>query len=219
MLDKKSGKMVKMHTLCPVSDGEDKARELKRILLGTNNEPACKGDFCSWMDKWRRLSLKRLSKEAPKDHPSTKNISNLKSILHVIEGGFCNFDLTQVKPTDVAEFLDFWEGQRIAQIYKSHMTNFFDWYISRTGLITVNPVASFELEPVEDREVYMSDDQFHSIRDTLLIGVNEKPTRTGEMVQCYMDLCYLFYQRTTEIRLLRWNQASQDGILFKPTKT
>jgi len=39
------------------------------------------------------------------------------------------------------------------------------------------------------------------------------------MVQCYMDLLYLLYQRGTEVRLLRWDQVTDEGIKFKPTKT
>lgn len=39
------------------------------------------------------------------------------------------------------------------------------------------------------------------------------------MVGCYMNLLYLFYQRGTEIRLLRWDQVDSKDILFTPTKT
>lgn len=41
------------------------------------------------------------------------------------------------------------------------------------------------------------------------------------MVQCYIDLCYMLYQRTTEIRLLKWSQIdSSAGVIhFTPTKT
>lgn len=69
------------------------------------------------------------------------------------------------------------------------------------------------------RDVYISDEQYNSIRNALLYGNDGKATRTGEMVQCYMDLLYLLYQRGTDVRLLRWDQVTDDGILFKPTKT
>jgi integrase len=43
--------------------------------------------------------------------------------------------------------------------------------------------------------------------------------RSGIMAQCYMDLCFLLYQRTTDIRLLRWSMIGEEGIPFTPTKT
>ena len=223
VLDPKTGRMVTLITLCPVSDGEERARELKRILVGSTNKPAGSGDFSAWLDKWRTLLLKKQSSKAPKDPARLplhqKNISNLKSILNVIEKGFSSFDVAQVKGTDVAEYLDFWEGKRVAQVYKSYLSKFFAWCISRKGLIEINPVDQIELEAVPDRDVYITNEQYYAIYDKLLIGFDDKPTRTGEMVQCYMDLCYLLYQRTTEIRLLRWDKVKPEGIAFKPTKT
>ncbi|WP_081463671.1 tyrosine-type recombinase/integrase [Candidatus Glomeribacter gigasporarum] len=69
------------------------------------------------------------------------------------------------------------------------------------------------------RDRYITDAEYHRIRDALLIGADGRPTSSGAMVQCYIDLCYLLYQRTTEVRLLRWDQIEADGIYFKPTKT
>lgn len=40
------------------------------------------------------------------------------------------------------------------------------------------------------RSVYITDDQYLGIRDALLLGMDGKPTPTGAMVQCYMDLLF-----------------------------
>lgn len=64
----------------------------------------------------------------------------------------------------------------------------------------------------------MTDEQYLAIHRNLAIGKDKRPTRSGPMVQCYMDLLYLLYQRGTEVRLLRWDQVTDEGIKFKPTK-
>jgi integrase len=44
---------------------------------------------------------------------------------------------------------------------------------------------------------------------------------TGPMMQCFIELCYLTCQRSTEIRLLTWEQIDRaTGVIhFVPTKT
>jgi len=223
MINPQTGKLTTLHTLCPVSDGEFKARELLQVLLGSAHQPKGDGDFCAWIDKWRMLMLKKHDKKRPRDPARIptfeKGRKNLTSAINVIEEGFKKFDVSQVKSYDVAQFLDFWQGQRAAQVYKSYLSKFFSWCISRHALMDINPAEHIELDSVDKREVYMTDDQFLDIYDALLIGFDGKPTRTGEMVQCYMDLLYLLYQRGTEIRLMRWDKIKPQGILFKPTKT
>lgn len=91
--------------------------------------------------------------------------------------------------------------------------------IHRQGLIDVNPAKQISVAAPQKRDVYMTDEQYMKIWDALLTGKDGKPTRTGAMVQCYMDLLYLLYQRGTDVRLLRWDQITPEGILFKPTKT
>src|SRR5260363_329830 len=44
------------------------------------------------------------------------------------------------------------------------------------------------------RDRYNTVAEYHRIRDALLIGADGRPTSSGAMVQCYIDLCYLLYQ-------------------------
>ncbi|MER2518588.1 MAG: tyrosine-type recombinase/integrase [Candidatus Accumulibacter phosphatis] len=140
------------------------------------------------------------------------------SSLGVVERAFADFDLAQVTPADVATFLDQWDGRRSAQAYRGHLSKFFAWSC-RKGLLNANPAREVTVTTPKKRDVYMTDEQYKAIRDALLIGDDGRPTRTGVMVQCYMDLLYLLYQRGTEIRLLKWADVRDDGILFKPAKT
>jgi integrase len=65
----------------------------------------------------------------------------------------------------------------------------------------------------------MTDEQYNAIRDALLVDDDGKEVRNGKMIQCYMDLLYLLFQRGTDIRLMRVDEITPDGIAIEPTKT
>ncbi len=218
-----TGMVRKWHILCAEAEGEFKAREALNALLGYVNTPKGCGDFCIWFDKWRTIILKQRDNIAPQDPARLaiwrKGTKALISVLAVVEDAFSDFDVSQVRPFDIGQFLEQWEGRRSAQTYRAHLSKFFEWCCHKRGLIDVNPARQISVPSPPKRKVYITDDQYRAIRDALLIGNDGKPTRTGAMVRCYMDLLYLFYQRGTDVRLLRWDQIKPEGILFTPTKT
>ncbi|WP_051083241.1 hypothetical protein [Chitiniphilus shinanonensis] len=221
-INPRDGKARKWHSLCAIADGEAQAREEAKRIQEHNTANGDAGNFAA---TWRRYVAELITKKdksAPKDPARRKihdgNIQNLRYICQQIEDGFRAFDITQVLPVDIAEFVDQWSGQRMAQVYLSRLSDFFRWRCRR-GLRSDNPTREVTVEKPPGRERYITDAEFHAIRDALLVGDDGRPTRSGAMVQCYVDLCYMIYQRTTEIRLLRWDQIKDDGIHFKPTKT
>lgn len=217
-----TGKTSKWHPLCPVSAGEAFARETLNALLGRQEPVDGKGDFPIWFGKWRTQMLQQRDLKAPKDPARLKTwqegTKSLMSSLKIVETGLADFDVAQVTPVDVATFLDQWEGRRSAQAYRGHLSKFFAW-CCRKGLRETNPAREVEVTAPKKRDVYITDEQFKSIKEALLAGRGGMYRRTGEMVVCYMDLLYLLYQRGTDIRLLRWDQVEEERILFKPTKT
>lgn len=214
---------MKWHILCTEKEGELQARIELRALLGLIDTPKGKGDFCAWFDKWRTQIMEQRDKISPKDPARLaiwkKGTKALQNQLNIIENAFADFDVVQIKPYDIGQFLEQWEGRRAAQSYRGHLSKFFEWCCHKRGLIDVNPARQISLEAPPKRDVYITDDQYRAIHAALLYGNDGKPTRTGGMVQCYMDLLYLLYQRGTDVRLLRWDQVTGDSILFKPTKT
>ncbi|MDZ4056035.1 MAG: tyrosine-type recombinase/integrase [Polynucleobacter sp.] len=222
MFNPQTGRTTRWVILCPESEGELAARIKLSELLGHAKQSDGRGDFPIWFDKWRMAIMAKRTKDAPKDPARAKiwddGTKGLASVLKKIEDAFADFDINEVQPSDVAEFLDQWEGRRSAQSYKGHITKFYAW-ANRRGFANKNPAREVSVEKPPNRDVYMTHDQYHAIRDALLIGKDKRPTRTGAMVQCYMDLLYLLYQRGTEVRLLRWDQVTPEGITFKPTKT
>lgn len=218
------GRPRKWHSLCKISDGEDKARELARKIIDHNRPDGCAGDFAERYRVYQIELLAKKNKDAPKDAARLQmfqeQIKILVGIGEVITDAFGAFNVGQVLPVDVAAFVDQWQGRRMAQVYHSRLSDFFRW-CCRRGYRTDNPVREVTVEKPKKRSRYISDAEFHSIRDALLVGEDGKPTLSGKMVQCYVDLCYLLYQRTTEIRLLRWTDIDEaTGVIrFTPTKT
>lgn len=218
-----TGKTTKWVKLCPASEGELAARNKLAILLQQVQLPTdSRGDFPIWFNKWKLQVLEKRTKDAPHD-PARQKIwqdatKGLAAVLVKIEDAFSEFHLVQVQPSDVALFVDQWEGRRSAQAYKGHLVKFFAW-CNRRGLLNTNPAREVTVDKPPKRDVYMTDEQYLKIRENLLIGKDGRPTRSGPMVQCYMDLLFLLYQRGTEVRLLRWDQVTEEGIAFKPTKT
>lgn len=223
ILNSKTGKLQKGHYLCSVADGEFKAREALHSLLNLTTPPKGNGDFSAWIEQWKSELLEDRKLKKPNDPARIKTwqkgSNNITSALNVIADKFADFDVVQVEGFDVAQFLDRWKGRRSAQTYRSYLIEFFKWCISRHGLIKVNPASEISVKPPKKRDVYMTDDQFNKIREALPIGADGLPIRNGEMIQCYMDLLYLLFQRGTDVRLMRWDEIKSEGILIEPTKT
>jgi integrase len=126
----------------------------------------------------------------------------------VIAKAFADFNVDQVTTPVCHQFLaDNFAGKPTArQHYKARLSTFFRWCVDK-GYCTTNP-ANFWLKRPPKRSARMDAEKFHAIRDAL-----------SPMGKCFLDLCYLTAQRTTEIRLLRWSQIKDGKIKFLPTKT
>lgn len=222
IVNPKTGKATKWHSLCLVAEGEHRARELARDILEHNRQGDQAGNMPRLVREFVAREVAARDATAPKDAPRRRMhdraTAELRRQGEAIAEAFTEFDVADVVPSDVAQFLDQWEGRRMAQVYRSRLLNFFKW-TARRGLRADNPVREIGVEKPAKRQTYITDDQFWLIRDALAIGKDRRPTESGPVVQAYVDLCYLLYQRTTEIRLLRWDAITADGIRFKPTKT
>lgn len=133
---------------------------------------------------------------------------------------FDEFDVDQVKKPHIIQFIktNFPDKSRMASEYRNRLVSFFAWSVEQ-GDIEHSPAAGIKLKHKPPRDRYINDDEYKRIREALLIGVNGRPTPSGPMVQAYFDLCFLTMQRTTDIRLLQWNQIAGGLIRFKPSKT
>lgn len=223
ILNPKSGKVSKWHILCAEAEGEFKAREVLNTLLDHANIPKGSGDFCHWFNEWRSEIINKRKSDTPKD-PVRKEIwqtgtKNLNNVFAVIENAFADFNMYQVAPTDVAKFVDQWQGRRAAQLYRGLLSKFFAW-ACRYGHATTNPARDVTVEAPKKRKVYITDKQYLDVKAQLLSAPDDQsPGHNESMVAGLMDLYYLMYQRGTDVRLLRTNELDADEIEFTPTKT
>jgi integrase len=216
----RTGKLARWHSLCPVTDGEDKAKRLAAAIEA--GQPQGAGDVPGHMETYKAAALAKRAKRRPQDPERARIFDagnrDLERQCQAIAEGLADFDVADVQPVDIAAFLDQWEGRRMAQVYRGRLVDFFAW-ACRKGYRADNPAREIAVEPPERRQRYITDEEFHAIRDALATGKDGRATQSGPMVQCFVDLVYLTLQRPTDIRLLRWAQISAEAIEITPTKT
>lgn len=121
---------------------------------------------------------------------------------------FADFDVDQVRPRDVLDFLAKWADKpTMRRAYKSRLSQFFAWCVL-TGYMQANPCREIRLPKLPRRRGRLDVGAFWKIHDAL-------PAKW----QCFLALMYLTGQRSTEVRLLRESAIGPERIRFEPTKT
>jgi integrase len=212
--------------LSKVTDGDVKMferlaaekRAFEPIVAGRGNIPAIVGTYMeqkamsyaeSFRDEWRRRG-------------------------EGVRSYFRDWNIERVDASAVEDFLlNNWpERLSMQKAMKAWLSTFFSWAV-RKKFVTVNPTREVKVKKPKKRNVYIPDEHFLRIREWLVkytyVLHEDTPDKrevtgsvpTGPMMQCFIDLCYLTCQRSTEIRLLRWEQVDREAgvIHFVPTKT
>lgn len=185
------------HNLGRVSAGESAMyTALAKII-----EPgARKGSMVDALTRFRAIHLPTLTASTRKEY---------ERMYDVIAEAFAEFDVPQVQPRHVMQFLaNFQTTPTARKHYKARLSTFFRWAVTEQGMRDANPCAELRLKGPARKKSAWTDDLFWAVRDKL-----------DPMMQCYHDLSFLLYQRTTEIRLLMQSQRQGDVIRFTPTKT
>lgn len=140
-----------------------------------------------------------------------------------------NANVVDIDSSTISDVLKFWKGKvSMQQRVKSFISGFFNWCIENRYAKS-NPCRDVKVKGKKTRTIYIPDDHFVAIRTALSTFVYKKRdgstvvgrTATGPMMQCFVDLCYLTAQRSTEIRTLKWSQVDRvNGVIhFLPSKT
>lgn len=125
-----------------------------------------------------------------------------------IKEAFAEFDAGQVKPTDVAQFLDdYADTPGMANHARTVLNAVFKRAV-RLGLSDTNPVAFVEPLPTKKRDRYITDGELIALRD------NASPT-----MRAMIDIAYLTGQRVGDIRHIRYSDITDEGVYFKQQKT
>src|SRR5262249_49877038 len=140
-------------------------------------------------------------------------------MLNLIAQDFKDFAVDEVEAPDVLRFLEnhydadaekgTTERRRMKHHARARLSTFVAWCV-QSGRRKVNPCREVWLKKPKAHKSKWTGESFHAVREHLT-----------PMLQCYLDLSYLLYQRATDARLLKWSQVHerQNYIHFEPTKT
>lgn len=138
-----------------------------------------------------------------------------------IERGFDDFQVSEITPADVHDFVWQWADKpRTAKKYHHLLSMMFSFACAPLRFRSDNPcreVKAPDAGPKRDR--YIDDGEFYNIRQGARIGKDGRTVASGEMIVCAIDLAYLTFQRQGEIRRLKWSDMDDDWLYFKPAKT
>lgn len=135
-------------------------------------------------------------------------------LLDIFADEFQEYRVDQVQPPDITRSCQQLFGGKLsaADKYKSRVSTFFRWCIAVKGLRPPgsNPCTDVWLEKPRAKKTKWNDRLFWAVRDIL-----------APIHQCYHDLSFLLYQRTTDVRTLARLQVDEDAglIHFEPSKT
>lgn len=130
--------------------------------------------------------------------------------LDIFAEEFAEFRLDQVTAPHITRSIDnLYSGHPTsAKHYKSRISTFFRWCIAKKGLLKVNPCREVWVAKPIPKKTQWTDALFWAVHGKL-----------SPMHQCYHELSFLLYQRTTDIRRLKRAQDRGSVIYFEPSKT
>ncbi|SEB24735.1 tyrosine-type recombinase/integrase [Paraburkholderia sartisoli] len=214
-VEPRTGKWIR---LCALTDSETMLVERLAAERKRFERPEGTGDMRPLIDSYV-LKHKHLHKE--KAWPSYGKYAGT---------GFRNANVADIEPGDVNNWLKIKYAGKLSmqRVMRAFLSGFFQWCVDERKRKT-NPCKEVKLKKPKPSKVYITDDDFAAIRAAMLsytytTGAGKTITgrvNTGPMMQCFVDLCYLTAQRSTEIRLLKWSQIDRAAgvIHFVPTKT
>jgi integrase len=128
--------------------------------------------------------------------------------------------IDDVRPADIARFLDkhFATKANTSNKYKGLFSLIFAYAI-RKGLCDRNPAREVEGAKEKKRDRYITDTEFEAVRAAALSDDSRRPAVSGRALVCLIDLAYQTAQRFGDLLALNWQDVSEAGIFFHPSKT
>ncbi|WP_244105167.1 tyrosine-type recombinase/integrase [Burkholderia ambifaria] len=202
----------KWHKLCRVKDGIVRLYEsLAEFTRASDSKAALENTMPALIDDWVR---KKLPAYAPKTR------SNYVKMIGLIRKEFGpQWRVEDVRPADVARFLDkhFHDKPSSSNKHKALLSLIF-MHAVRRGLCDRNPAREIGAAREKKRDRYITDDELDAVRATIVAGAGYK-TSSARSILCLIDLAYQTAQRIGDLLALNWQNVSDEGISFHPSKT
>jgi len=215
--DPADGKLKFWIRLASVEEGE--AAMLSALSTLKSDKLATEGTMVHLCAEFKAKKLGKYGKDTQEQYTR---------FLDVIANDFEAFSVAQVTTKACADFLrnNFAEKANTARKYSALLGKLFRYAIGVLGLRQDNPMDQIDLEEfeVERRTVLATHDQVAAIRAAGFTGVDGKPTQSGPMFACIVDMTYLLWARAIDIRTLKESQIEDlpggGGLIsLKPSKT
>ncbi|RKP56403.1 site-specific integrase [Pararobbsia silviterrae] len=214
-IEPRAGKWIR---LCAIDEGETKLVDRLSEERKKQERPEGSGDMRPLIDIYVRTHAHQHREKAwPKYGEYAGN-------------GFRNVDVKNVRPAHVSHWLKVKYAEKLPmqRVMRAFLSGFFQWCVE-TNRISVNPCREVKLKKPKPNATYITDAHFAAIRSAMDSYTAERADGKlierrigkGALMQCFVDLCYLTVQRSTEIRMLKWSQVDrQAGVIhFLPSKT
>ncbi len=139
---------------------------------------------------------------------ASTRITYQSAIQSKIKPAFVEFHPSQVTAPVIAQFLDHHKAHpNMANIMRTILKMVFDRAVL-FGLAQANPVTSVPKFKERKRTRYMTDAEFHAIRD-----------QAEPILQSIMDICYYTGQRISDVLKIQMADITGDTLYIKQEKT
>lgn len=189
--------LYKDRKLCRVDEGEARMYEelaKRKVLSDVMLVPAAvakfKGEFLGTLAPTSQVDYSRM--------------------LDIFAKTFTEYRVDEVTAPDIKQAIKrlFGGKDRSIVAFKSRISRFYRWCVEDEGLVKINPCREVWVKKPVGKKSAWTDELFWKMHAQL-----------NPMLQCYHELSFLLYQRTTDVRLLQWNQVRGDAVYFQPSKT
>ena len=128
--------------------------------------------------------------------------------LKVLSARFGHLPPSDLKPKDIGAFLDRPTGKIQANRQVAVLSAVYAKLVGRWYVCERNPCRDVERNPSQRRTRYVSDKEYAAFYQSV-----------GRRLQVAMDLALLTGQRQGDLLSLQYANVSQDGVLFRQSKT
>lgn len=188
---------VKPKRLAAVGDEATLYKEYARYAFPSDAEDT--GKVADYLDRYEREIVPTLAERTQRDY---------HKYLATLREHFGHFHPNDIRPKDVGRFMDVPKGKihraRIVAVLSacySHMVG--SWYVADR-----NPCLQVKRPKNPPRDRYITDEEFNAIHAVM-------PIRQ----QIAMELAYLCGQRQGDVLKLKWEDCTEDGVIFRQSKT
>lgn len=203
----------KWHKLCRIDEGITRLYErLADFTRAGDQLRSSTGTMPALIDDWIMTKLSAYS-------PKTKG-QYVRMAAFIKQEFGPQWMIEDVRPADVARFLDkhFSGKANTSNKYKALFSLIFAHAI-RKGLRDRNPAREVEGAKEKKRDRYITDAELDAIRAAALVDNHGRPAVSGRALVCLVDLAYQTAQRFGDLLALNWQDVTDEGIYFHPSKT